>query len=68
MALLAEPVTANLATVDADGTPHVTPVWVDVAGGDVVVNTAEGRRKVRRRRGLPDAPARRATPQGHHPA
>jgi len=45
--LLAEPVMANLATVGADGTPHVTPVWVDVEGGDVVVNTAEGRAKVR---------------------
>lgn len=44
--LLAEPVIANLATVDASGAPHVTPVWVDVEGDDVVVNTAEGRAKV----------------------
>lgn len=44
--LLAEPVIANLATVDADDVPHVTPVWVDIEGGDVVVNTAEGRAKV----------------------
>lgn len=45
-ALLAEPVIATLATVAADGTPHLTPVWVDVDGGDIVVNTAEGRAKL----------------------
>lgn len=46
-ALLEEPVIANLATVDADGRPHVTPVWVDVEGDDVTINTAEGRAKTR---------------------
>lgn len=46
-ALLGEPVIANLATVDPNGDPHVTPVWVDVEGDDVVVNTAEGRAKTR---------------------
>jgi len=51
--MLAEPVIANLATVGADGTPHVTPVWVDVDGGDVVINTAEGRAKVRNLRRSP---------------
>ena len=45
--LLEEPVLAHLATVDADGRPHVTPVWVDVEGDDVVVNTVEGRAKTR---------------------
>lgn len=46
-ALLAEPVIANMATVGGDGSPHVTPVWVDVEGDDVVINTAEGRAKTR---------------------
>jgi PPOX class probable F420-dependent enzyme len=32
-------------TVNADGTPHLTPVWVDHDGDDVLVNTATGRRK-----------------------
>lgn len=45
--LLRRPVFAHLATVDADGTPHVTPMWVDVDGDHVVFNTAAGRRKVR---------------------
>lgn len=46
-ALLAEPVIANLATVDANETPPSPPVWVDVDGGDVVINTADGRKKMR---------------------
>ena len=46
-ALLGEPVIANLATVAGDGSPHVTPVWVDVEGDDLVINTAEGRAKTR---------------------
>jgi PPOX class probable F420-dependent enzyme len=50
-ALLEEPVIANLATVDPDGRPHVTPVWVDVEGDDLVVNTAEGRAKTKHLRG-----------------
>lgn len=37
----------HLATINEDGTPQVTPVWVDVEGDQIVVNTAEGRNKVR---------------------
>jgi len=36
---------ANLATVNPDGTPQVTPVWVDYDGTHVLVNSARGRRK-----------------------
>ena len=38
---------ANLATVMPDGSPQVTPVWFDYAGGLVRVNTAKGRVKAR---------------------
>jgi len=39
---------AHLATVLPDGTPHVTPVWVDHENREyVLVNTARGRRKER---------------------
>jgi PPOX class probable F420-dependent enzyme len=38
---------ASLATVMPDGTPQVTPVWVDYDGGHVLVNSARGRRKDR---------------------
>jgi PPOX class probable F420-dependent enzyme len=36
---------AHLATVMNDGSPHVTPVWVDYDGNYVLVNSAEGRQK-----------------------
>lgn len=45
--LFAKPVLAHLATLMPDGSPQVTPVWVDYDGTHVLVNTAEGRRKDR---------------------
>jgi len=44
--LFKEPNLGFLATVAPDGSPHVTPVWVDEEDGKVVVNTADGRAKV----------------------
>jgi PPOX class probable F420-dependent enzyme len=38
---------ANLATVMPDGTPQVTPVWFDMSGDHIRVNTARGRVKDR---------------------
>lgn len=38
---------AHLATLMKDGSPQVTPVWVDVDGDIVVFNSAEGRVKTR---------------------
>ncbi len=38
---------AHLATLMPDGSPQVTPVWVDFDGRHVLVNTAEGRQKPR---------------------
>lgn len=38
---------ANIATVMKDGSPQVTPVWVDYADGKIRVNTARGRVKAR---------------------
>ena len=38
---------AGLATVMADGSPQVTPVWFDYTDGKVRVNTAKGRVKSR---------------------
>jgi PPOX class probable F420-dependent enzyme len=38
---------AHLSTLMPDGTPHVTPVWVDHENGEyVLVNSARGRQKV----------------------
>jgi PPOX class probable F420-dependent enzyme len=36
---------ANLATLMPDGTPQVTPVWVDFDGTHVLINSARGRQK-----------------------
>ncbi len=38
---------AHLATVMADGTPQVTPVWIDYDGEYLLVNSAKGRIKDR---------------------
>jgi PPOX class probable F420-dependent enzyme len=38
---------AHLATLMKEGSPQVTPVWVDHDGDFILVNTAEGRLKLR---------------------
>jgi len=35
-----------IATIREDGSPHVTPVWIDYDGEAVLVNSAHGRTKV----------------------
>ena len=45
--LFQEPNFAHIATLMADGSPQVTPVWVELEGDRIVVNTAEGRVKPR---------------------
>ena len=47
--LLQEPQLAHFVTLMGDGSPQVTPVWVDVEpdGSAVLINTAEGRVKAR---------------------
>jgi PPOX class probable F420-dependent enzyme len=41
--LLAAPNIVQLGTIAKDGRPHITPVWADIDGGRILVNTAEGR-------------------------
>jgi PPOX class probable F420-dependent enzyme len=41
---------AHLATVNADGSPTVSPLWIDIEDGRPVFNTAVGRRKERNMR------------------
>ncbi len=38
---------AHVATIMPDGSPQVTPVWIDYDGAHVVVNSARGRVKDR---------------------
>ena len=43
--LLDKPCFAHVATLMKDGSPQVTPVWVDREGDKVVINSAAGRVK-----------------------
>ncbi len=43
--LFQKPILAHLATIMPDGTPQVTPVWVDFDGTYILINTSKGRRK-----------------------
>ena len=46
-ALLDTPVFVTVATVQPDGSPQVSPVWVKRDGDDLLVSTSVGRRKER---------------------
>jgi PPOX class probable F420-dependent enzyme len=41
---------AHLATLMPDGSPQVSPVWVDLQDGTLIVNSARGRQKDRNMR------------------
>ena len=43
--LFLEPNYGHMATLMPDGSPQVSPVWVDLDGNRILVNTAEGRVK-----------------------
>lgn len=51
--LFERPAFASMTTVLPDGTLHGTVVWVGYDGTDLLVNSAEGRRKVKNVRGDP---------------
>ena len=55
MDLIERPIVVSLATVNEDGQPQVTPVWVDYDGETVRVNSAAGRRKVENMQERPQA-------------
>jgi PPOX class probable F420-dependent enzyme len=38
---------AHLATLMPDGSPQVSPVWLDIDGDQIIINTAQGRVKDR---------------------
>jgi PPOX class probable F420-dependent enzyme len=44
---------AILGTLMPDGSPHVTPVWFNVEGEYILINTAKGRQKDRNMRARP---------------
>lgn len=70
VALLRRPdVLVYVATTNEDGSPHVAPLWADADAerGLVVVNTAEGRRKVRNMRRDPRVMVAAHAPEQLHP-
>ena len=46
-AIFAKKVLAHVASLGSDGAPFVTPVWVELDGDEIVINTALGRAKAR---------------------
>lgn len=44
-AILEQPVFVHYTTINADGSPQTSPVWVAVDGDDLLVNSAAGRVK-----------------------
>jgi PPOX class probable F420-dependent enzyme len=46
-AIFEKNVLAHVASIGSDGGPYVTPVWVELDGDDIVINTALGRAKAR---------------------
>jgi uncharacterized pyridoxamine 5'-phosphate oxidase family protein len=44
---------AFVSTLMEDGSPQVTPTWIDIVGGHIIANTAEGRTKHKNMSGDP---------------
>ncbi len=51
--ILSKKAFAHVATVDADGTPQVTPVWFEYDGEYLLINSEKGRKKDRNLRARP---------------
>ncbi|MEU2421230.1 PPOX class F420-dependent oxidoreductase [Streptomyces sp. NPDC007851] len=72
--LLDSPVFVNIATIQPDGSPQVSPVWVKRDGDDLLISTTRGRQKEKNLRRDPrvtvlvqrfDAPYSYAEVRGH---
>ncbi len=47
LALLHQPSSCYLATVMADGAPHLTQTWVDTDGRHILINSVQGFQKIK---------------------
>ena len=45
---------AQIATLRGDGTPHLTPIWIDLEGDRILVNTRADRVKAKHMQQRPD--------------
>jgi PPOX class probable F420-dependent enzyme len=66
LAILDSPVLAHLATIQPDGTPHITCAWVGVEGGEVVIGTLFDQRKLQNVRRDPRVTLSMQTDETHH--
>ena len=55
---------AYLATVMPDGSPQATPVWFNMDGADILINTARGRVKDKNMRATPSGRVANRRPAG----
>jgi PPOX class probable F420-dependent enzyme len=53
-ALLDNPVTATMACHNGNGTIHISPMWIDIDGDHILLNSARGRTKDRNLRARPN--------------
>jgi PPOX class probable F420-dependent enzyme len=52
---LAKPLTARLATINPDGSPHVVPLWFKLEGDDIIIISERKTAKVRNLKADPRA-------------
>jgi PPOX class probable F420-dependent enzyme len=63
--LFEDPNLVHVATLMPDGSPQASPVWVDLDGDRIRINSAEGRAKVRNLRRDPRVALSIAAPSGY---
>ena len=56
----------HLGTVNPDGSPQVTTVWLDLRGDKILVNSALGRKKPRNLEQEPRVALSWSDPENHH--
>lgn len=66
VALLKKPVLAHLATIMKNGSPQVTPLWIDTDGTNLFINTEQNRLKARNMRRNPNVAISVVDPQDNY--
>ncbi len=66
VALLKKPVLAHLATIMKNGTPQVTPLWIDTDGTNLYINTEQNRLKAKNMRRNPNVAISVVDPQDNY--
>lgn len=67
-AILRQPVLVHLSTLMADGSPQASPVWVDIDGDTILINSAQDRVKDKNMRRDPRVAVSVTDPQNPYKA